>query len=866
MEKKQERNNMTVANNMTTENKLKRILDLFFGMNPRNKFWLLEVLLLAKRGELVICNNEIEADDFILCAVDTSILAVTGGTEKTLQEWEEKGIKTKYAVGRTTTDIKVLFSEIDMSFTEQGGKTIFTLKQTEPLDLMEIVRIVCSLPSDWFQSGVGVFAEEVLSFIARNEGKSGGIYLQPIQVSHLILDLLDVKDGSVYNPYAGMASYGAILNDNVEYHAQEISQIYLIARLNLLLHGKDDSRCVQGNSISEWDEQSFDYIVATPPFNARISERRNDTMEADFFARAYNQARKKVAAVVSGYFCAATGGLAFSIRKTLIEKDLVEYVIKLPNNLFFETNIPAFVIVLNREKEDKGKVKFIDASECFKKQGIKNVLDESIVISLLNSEDRYHFAAIDNSKIFAHNCFLIPEGYIERLLIEEKKGENYIKLEHVLTPCSRQNVELCNGEHPIVIFPFTDMQFSVKSSELTKKSVNTHVPACIIEEDCIIIDTRRQLRSVYVTIDSTPAYYMPYYHAFKVDTTLITPEYLVMQLRQPYMAKQIVVDNVVSTGVSPEFYIAKVLTPSLEEQKAAVIRYKEQLLQEMGMQLNDLFDKKRADYINVIRARKHDMRPYVRELGSIERMMRQYIHNIEASAIAPKMSSLLDQHKIALDKLKDLIDIFSEEQQFGKPEQFNINQYFVDLEVNHDETSGYWIEYDRDDNAIAEYGIPVPCGGPCDENLVPLDPDSELFKEIMEEENKFPLIVDINHVDFERLVRNIIENAVTHGFTDSNREDYGIGIDLTIDMDKRMFQIDFSNNGTPLPSGMDKQRYGILGEKAGTTARTGRGGYIVKSIVEHYHGDYDVFMNGQNTVVRILLPISSYDYEYEQDI
>ena len=77
---------MEVANNMTIENKLTRILNLFFGMNPRNKFWLLEVLLLAKRGELVICNNKIEADDYILCVVDTSILAVTGGTEKTLQD------------------------------------------------------------------------------------------------------------------------------------------------------------------------------------------------------------------------------------------------------------------------------------------------------------------------------------------------------------------------------------------------------------------------------------------------------------------------------------------------------------------------------------------------------------------------------------------------------------------------------------------------------------------------------------------------------------------------------------------------------------------------------------------------------------
>lgn len=865
MVKKQERNDMEVANNYTVEEKLKHILNLFFGMNPRNKFWLLEVLLLAKRGEIVICHNEIDTDDYLLCEIDTSLLANTGGTAKTLKDWQEKGIRSEYAVGRTTESIKNLLMEIDNTLTEreQDGSGIFTIKQMEPLDLMEIVRIICSLPSDWFQNGIGIFAEKVLLFIARNEGKSGGMYLQPIQVSHLIMNLLDVKAGSVYNPYAGLASYGTILNDNVEYHAQEISQIYLIARLNLLLHGKDDSRCVKGDSVSEWYDQPVDYIVSTPPFNARISERRCDTMEADFFARAYNQARKKVAALVSGFFCTATGGQAFAIRKTLIEEDLVEYVIKLPNNLFFGTNIPAFAVVLNREKEHKGKVIFVDASECFKKQGIKNVLDESMVISLLKSDDKYHSAIVDNSAIFSHSCSFIPEGYIERMLIEAKEGDPYISLQHILMPCSRNEIELQKGEYPITIFPFSELQLIVKSSDIPQKDVNTHVPACLIEEDCIIIDTRRQLRSIYVTLDDTQAYYMPYYSAFKVDTSVVIPEYLVMQLRQPYLVKQIVVDNVVSRGISPEFYIAKVLIPSLEEQKAAVIRYKEQLLQDMGMQLNDIFDKKRADYINVIRARKHDMRPYVRELGSIERMMGQYIRNIEATAIASKMTSLLDQHKIALDKLKDLIDIFSEEQQFGKPEQFNINKYFVELEINHDETRGYWIEYDRDDNAIAEYGIPVPCGGPYDENFAPIDPDSELYKELVEDINKFPLIVDINHVDFERLVTNIIENAVTHGFTDPNREDYGIGVDLTIDMDKKMFQIDFSNNGTPLPSGMDKQRYGILGEKAGINGRTGRGGHIVKSIVEHYHGDYDVFMDGQNTVVRILLPISNYDYEFE---
>ena len=70
-----------------------------------------------------------------------------------------------------------------------------------------------------------------------------------------------------------------------------------------------------------------------------------------------------------------------------------------------------------------------------------------------------------------------------------------------------------------------------------------------------------------------------------------------------------------------------------------------------------------------------------------------------------------------------------------------------------------------------------------------------------------------------------------------------------------MFQIDFRNNGNPLPDGMDKMRYGIKGEKAGSTGGTGIGGSYVKKCVEHYGGDYNIFMEDGWTVVRICLPI-----------
>ena len=109
--------------------------------------------------------------------------------------------------------------------------------------------------------------------------------------------------------------------------------------------------------------------------------------------------------------------------------------------------------------------------------------------------------------------------------------------------------------------------------------------------------------------------------------------------------------------------------------------------------------------------------------------------------------------------------------------------------------------------------------------------------------------------DFKRLVNNILNNAKKHGFTNPNKKDYVVQINASIDVESGMYRIDFRNNGNPLPEGMNKMRYGIKGEKAGNTAGTGLGGNYVKSFVEHYGGDYDIYMKDGWTVVRIFLPI-----------
>ena len=186
-----------------------------------------------------------------------------------------------------------------------------------------------------------------------------------------------------------------------------------------------------------------------------------------------------------------------------------------------------------------------------------------------------------------------------------------------------------------------------------------------------------------------------------------------------------------------------------------------------------------------------------------------------------------------------MLDQLNQEERFGTPELLDLNGYFAGLQHSSN-INGFKLSY-------------------------LLDRDSILDLQLSRMKDKD--IVDVNSIkviptvfmaknDLQRIVSNILTNAQKHGFMDSNRKDYEVNIRLEFNAEKGMYQIDFRNNGKPLPEGMNKMRYGIKGEKAGQTAGTGLGGSVVKSIVEHYKGDYDVFMDGEWTVIRVFLPIA----------
>lgn len=697
---------------------------------------------------------------------------------------------------------------------------------------------------------------------------SWGQSIQSSELTELVLTLLKENHiRTVYNPFAGLASYG--MADFIhDYHGEECdSFVCQLAKMRLELNGFDSSGIVCDDSIRNWNTHGVDCIVSTPPFGMRIKELHaylpfsSKTTEQYVLERFIPSRTKHAYYIMPSSVCSDSNTFMSNLRQQIVDNNMIEMVVLLPSGVYSKSGISLSLIVLNKKRDVNEPALFVDASDNYKYKANskEKILDVEGVLQLIHSRknDKCVEVRIDEivKKRYTWNvlAYLVDKG--EQI----PQGYSVKTLRELLEPISKNKYFLEKKGRLVDISSLSSEDFKYLTNPDNFKESDVPDRATKVEEPVLLLSSIGKLKPTYcLASPEEPIFLHPHVYGYKLAFNGLDPEYLCWELskkKMPFVGASI-------PHIRREDLLdTKISFPPINEQvnifnEAAKVS-KLAKAKELGLQ--EIIDKMKAEYINEVRTRKHDMRPYIRELGSIERLSRNYIaKKNNMPDFSEKMISLMDKFHVALTNLSDMIEIFSEEQQFGESEKFDINEYFAELEAKHDLATGYQIDYSRDDDALMEYGIPVVVGV-YDNNFSPIDPEND--KELWLETNKFPVIVDFNHLDFERLTRNIIENAVTHGFTDPNRSDYRVKIDLTIDMEKKMFQIDFSNNGNPLPSGMNKRRYGILGEKAGMTGRTGSGGYIVKSIVEHYHGDYDIYTDGERTVVRILLPIANYEYD-----
>ena len=281
---------------------------------------------------------------------------------------------------------------------------------------------------------IGNGYEFLIKNFAASGGQKAGEFYTPPEVSDLIAELLDPQKGdSICDPACGSGSLlmkcgrKVVSNHNSKEYAlygqEAIGSTWSLAKMNMFLHGEDNHKIEWGDTIrnpklldKNGDLMLFDIVTANPPFSLDkwgYEQAENDKF--DRFRRGLPPKTKGDYAFISHMIETlkpVTGrmgvvvphGVLFrgssegKIREKLINENLLDAVIGLPEKLFYGTSIPAAILIFKKQKSDDS-VLFIDASREFKSGKNQNNLTEENIAKIIatyrarESVDKYAYLA-----------------------------------------------------------------------------------------------------------------------------------------------------------------------------------------------------------------------------------------------------------------------------------------------------------------------------------------------------------------------------------------------------------------------------------------------------------------------------------------
>lgn len=311
--------------------------------------------------------------------------------------------------------------------------------------------------------------EYLLRKFAEGQGQSAGEFYTPKEVGWLMAELLDPEPYSeIYDPACGTA--GLLIKARLLFeqkhpgektkaprlYGQELNPTtFAMAKMNMFLHDYADSHFAIGDTFrnpgfaaSGAGLKRFDYAVANPMWNQDgFDEEFYDTDKFGRFQDGFPPASSADWAWVQHIYASlenpssGPGGRAAivldtgavsrgsgsktsnkekAIRQKFVERDVIEGVILLPENLFYNTTAPGIILLLNRNKPAarKGQILLVNASNCFVKEKPKNVLTDDGIAGVANvyrawetREKLSRVISLDDAR--NADCNLSPSQFVE---------------------------------------------------------------------------------------------------------------------------------------------------------------------------------------------------------------------------------------------------------------------------------------------------------------------------------------------------------------------------------------------------------------------------------------------------------------------
>ena len=320
--------------------------------------------------------------------------------------------------------------------------------------------------------GMGSIFEELIRKFAESSNETAGEHFTPRDIVHLTTSLVLTGQDQVLGPnrivtiYDPTAGTGGFLSEGEEYiqsisekvtvslHGQELNpESYAICKADMLIKGQEVSQIKLGNTLSD-DQlagERFDFMLSNPPFGVEWKKVQKQVTDEHkqrgydgrfgpglprvsdgsllFLLHLVSKMRKRtdggsrIGIILNGspLFTGGAGSGESEIRRYLLQHDLVEAIVALPTDMFYNTGIATYVWLLSNHKPAarKGKVQLIDATERYSKMrkslGSKRQFigeaDIEAVVRLYGA-----FEETEQSKIFPVEAFGYRRITVERPL------------------------------------------------------------------------------------------------------------------------------------------------------------------------------------------------------------------------------------------------------------------------------------------------------------------------------------------------------------------------------------------------------------------------------------------------------------------
>lgn len=732
--------------------------------------------------------------------------------------------------------------------------------------------IVCSLmdiTSEWYDKYYTKIFNELLLLIFTNYQSK--VLVQPAEITKVISKLSGYNNnGIVYNPFAGIASYGVEMNVSTGYFAQEQNKkIWAIGVLHLLANNISTDNYECQDSVLYWkakydetdyNKSLFDVIVATPPLGMQIQyeeffiERSKPFNAEDYFiARGIEGLSSKGKLI--GLFSTGVlfkGGATEQERRFTVGNDYLEMVVSLPANLLYGTAISTAILVFSKNKSLRGHIKFVDGSTFYKKQGRTNVLLVDQLLECIESNDSQFVRLASTKEIIENDYNLSVNRYFSEKddKITIPAGFTLVKFGEIAPVVRGERNGDSNGRNVKISDLKSDpFNFEIKSSDFEITSISSVYQK--ITSNVLLLSKINTLKPTYCfVLENESICINNNIVAFNVDSSKIELAYLILELISE-RTKKFVTSRLAGTTIpaisTKDMLEIPILLPPLEQQKRIVDEalkgYQKAKIEELGFKIELLTDSKRDAFEKNMHLRKHALEQVLNRLApgfsSLKKCMEHNDGKLSTDMIVNSyngdtVSRSFEKLENLVTKLELLVDRLVDEQTYGEPEEIWIETFLEDYEKNHNATNfpvKFVHQREKAENDII-FG-------------------DEVYARMGDELSSYS--IRFSPKDLSQILENIITNANKYGFTDKSRNEYEVQISLEEIQDNIIIRV--ANNGTSLHPSMTPEKLFIWGGGDGT----GLGLWQVRNIVEHFNGTVEakIYDDTFSFEIRISLPITN---------